>query len=152
LGNSEFCAIRIQPWNVKLDTLDAPQLRTLDCYLSDLRGLNAPNLSRLRVRGYVSNFPSGPTPTTTNIRHVHLNYASVRAIYSTALIFPHMKTLAVVHINDGSESDPVTRSCLGIQSMTLPVFPHAHTHIQPKIIAIFNGLHLPMLQNLILAA
>lgn len=64
---------------VQLDTLDTPQLRTLECDSSDLKIFHAPNLSHLRVTGfsYFDAFSSGPTPTTTNIfttsplRHGH---------------------------------------------------------------------------------
>jgi hypothetical protein len=144
-------ASSVREWQVKSDTLDTPRLRTLECYISDLKRCNAPNISHLHVRGfsYSGAVISEPTPTTTNIRHLHLEYASVHVIRSTASVFPHLQTLVVDRIFPGSESDLVTHSCrLEVQSMTLPISPYID--IPPGFVAIFRGLQLPMLQKLIL--
>ncbi|KAJ8590805.1 hypothetical protein M405DRAFT_932573 [Rhizopogon salebrosus TDB-379] len=138
-------------WKVKLKTLDTPQLVTLECDISDLQKFNAPNLSHLRIRGfsYISTIPSGPTITTANIRHLHLNHTSVHFVHSVAMIFPHLQTLVVDRIFPGFERDPGTRSCLEIRSMTLPIFPHIDD-TQLRFVAIFRALHLPVLQKLVL--
>ena len=139
---------------VNMDTLDTPQLRTLECDIYDLKRFHAPNLSCLHVRGFsfISQdaIPLKPTPTTTNIQHLHLDYTSVHVICSTAVIFPRLKTFAVDWIFLGSERDIVTRSRLDIESMTLPVSPLID--IRAKLIAIFKYLHLPVLQKLILVS
>jgi hypothetical protein len=137
-------------WKVKLNTLETPQLRTLECYSPDVKTFNAPNLSRLHIRGDCCNTLSGPGLTTPNIRHLHLGYASIHAIRSTAVMFPHMKTLAVDRICSGceSESGPLKHSIsfLEIQSMTLPICPR--DDFRPKFVSMFDGLDLPMMQRL----
>ncbi|OAX35401.1 hypothetical protein K503DRAFT_371109 [Rhizopogon vinicolor AM-OR11-026] len=145
-------ASSIREWEVKLDTLDTPKLRNLECDISDLKMFNAPNLSRLRIKGfaYVPAVLAGPTPTTTNIRYLHLDYASVHAICSTAVIFPHLQTLIVDRLFPPSENPLATRTCLNIQSMTLSIFEYPYM-IRPKFMALFESLQLPMLQKLTLA-
>jgi len=135
-----------------MNALDTPQLTTLACDTYDLKKFNAPNLSYLRVWGFVNQLamPLEPTPTTINIQHLYLDHASVDFICSTAVIFPRLKTFVVDQIYIGSERDLVTRSRIDIESMTLPIFPQID--IRAKLIAIFKGLHLPMLQKLILVS
>ncbi|OJA13140.1 hypothetical protein AZE42_03649, partial [Rhizopogon vesiculosus] len=129
-------ASSVSSWRIKsrLARLDTPKLRTLTLErdIRDIKRFNAPNLTCLRL-GYLSDWgipdiPSKPTPTTKKIRYLYFGDATAHAIRSTAVVFPHLKTLAVDQIGDSEDAEAAsnssTHSFLEIQSMTLPISPH----------------------------
>ncbi|KAG2120035.1 hypothetical protein DEU56DRAFT_836062 [Suillus clintonianus] len=101
--------------------IEVPQLRTLECYWSDITKFDAPNLTR---RLYLESYPYPtshfPTPTCNNIRNLHLQKASAHIIRSTPVIFPHLEAIVVDAIElDGGRSDSAV--CSSLESMTLPL-------------------------------
>lgn len=115
-------ASSICQWEVTRAKLDTPKLKTLECDLSNFRRFRAPNLSRLRIRG-LYDVSEIRIPTSTNVRHLHLNNAYVVDIHSISMVFPCLNTLVVDRFFY-SRSHPDTRSYLKIQSMTLPIDCH----------------------------
>ncbi|KAG1744979.1 uncharacterized protein EDB91DRAFT_1335451 [Suillus paluster] len=130
------------------DNIDAPQLRTLECFRREFKRFDAPNLHRLQIFNQCEF--SVTTPTCETLQHLRLHHTSVNTIRFTSVIFPHLETLAVddFSVGSGDRIDSVTQSCL--KSMTLPLRLRVTSdpYYRQGFINILDGFHLPMLQKL----
>ncbi|KAG1856693.1 hypothetical protein DFJ58DRAFT_338661 [Suillus subalutaceus] len=127
-------------WNLNIDT---PRLRALECDFYDLTKFYAPNISRLYINNhcYLVSLARMCIPSYKDLRHLHLQDASVCALCSTVTYFPHLETIAVdvICLFDG----PGARSYSAtLESMTLPL-PSSH-HYWQEFIDMFSLLHLPV--------
>ncbi|OAX39145.1 hypothetical protein K503DRAFT_110048 [Rhizopogon vinicolor AM-OR11-026] len=126
---------------------DTPRLSTLECSWWDIKRFNAPHLSRLRiVDPYLHDINVRSIPTCKNIRHIHIQSASVYAIRCILDVFPDLESIMVDVIlsASGDGATTVTHPCL--ESMTLPLA--SNPHLRGIFIELFKGLHLPMLWKL----
>ncbi|KAG2124019.1 hypothetical protein DEU56DRAFT_828571 [Suillus clintonianus] len=133
--------------------IDAPRLRTLECYWTDLSKLNAPNLCHLHIshQHHLSTaILFTDTDTYKHMRHLHLQVASGQVIHTSLIIFHHLETIvADIGSSDiGTPRDSITHHYL--ETMTLPLY--ANPLYRRGFIDIFNGLNLPKLQKLTVAA
>ncbi|KAJ8584180.1 hypothetical protein M405DRAFT_827220 [Rhizopogon salebrosus TDB-379] len=128
-------------------TFETPRLSTLECSWWDVKRFDAPHLCRLLiVDSFLHDINIKPIPTCKNIRHLHLQSASVHAIRCTFEIFPHLESITVDVILPVSAGDPITVTHPCLQSITLPLPSGSHhRHI---FIESFSGLHLPMMRRL----
>ncbi|OJA07670.1 hypothetical protein AZE42_01850 [Rhizopogon vesiculosus] len=125
---------------------DTPRLSTLECSWWDIRLFNAPHLSCLRVVDpYLHEIDIRSIPTCKNIRHIHIQNASVHAIRRT-LDFPHLESITVDDILSASRDREITATHPCLESMTLPLA--SNPHLRGLFIELFKGLHLPMLGKL----
>ncbi|KAG2138954.1 hypothetical protein DEU56DRAFT_329568 [Suillus clintonianus] len=128
---------------------DTPQLRSLECHLSNLGKFYAPNLSCLYIKdGFCRTFP---IPTCKDLRHLHLRDASACAICSTIAGFSHLETIRVDEIIF-SRDVPAPRACdsTTLEFMTLPLPSPMSDNFRQEFIDVFSLLHLPVLQKLTL--
>ncbi|KAG1824852.1 uncharacterized protein BJ212DRAFT_1476141 [Suillus subaureus] len=140
----------VQGWNPDFNT---PQLKALECNESNLRNIDAPKLSYLRVDGYFClTVPNGQsTLTCRDLCHIRLRAASAPAICSTIASFAHLETIVVDKIIPFHFGDvPAPISNLVLESMTLPLPFYFLEDTRQEFIKIFTRLHLPMLRKLTL--
>jgi hypothetical protein len=140
-----------QGWNPYFNT---PRLRILECNDSNLRRIDAPELSYLHIKGCFQ-APNGQAMAAIlpfkHLCHIHLQTASAPAICSTIAGFPHLETIVVdkiLPIYSRNVHTPISN--LVLESMTLP-FRFFHESTWQEFIKIFTPqLHLPMFQKLTL--
>ncbi|KAG1729794.1 hypothetical protein EDB19DRAFT_106070 [Suillus lakei] len=139
---------RMYDWRFCFGT---PQLRTLECHLSNLNAFNTPNLSRLYINSHchwISQMKLSIS-FSKDLRHLRLLAASAYAICTAIAIYPHLEAIVVddivSHDDLGAEIDSAT-----LKSVTLPLPSSLSGHFRQEFIEVFSQLHLPMLRKLTL--